>query len=433
MFFTDITSEAQFNKALKLTESMERSFMYSCGSELTNPTHYITNQFNRHIKISERDSRSKVVGVFSDSYIEFNRSTYFSLPNVSIQLKFGNCSFIKYLFSALESSSLMHVYKEDLVVYAVSHGFEPGKDKLDPAQAEILKHSYKAFMFHLNNGSLDKLSVTEAKADNAFQNIPVKSGSVEEEMLSLILNGQRLELPKTPLNHYAHIKTLMQRAGGKYLKGGFAFPSTSNVPDIMTALVSGKEYNPKKAFQFFGTSAKQAASLIQDVGLEYGDRWLEPSAGRGAVADLARDISPNGLVIELMEENTSYLIEQGYAPINQDFLTVMPDELGLFDKIIANPPFTKGADMKHVTHMFHFLKEGGTLASVMSNSWRNSSHKVAQAFVQWLAYLQADVIDIPAGEFKESGTSIATCKIIFNKSTGAMGFDAFCATLKIAA
>jgi hypothetical protein len=432
--FTNVENEKEFHQALTITNGSTPTFLYSCGNETSEPQGYVTNQFTKHIHIRDRPSNSKVCGVFHSTYLDLSvpSKDLFSLPNIKDNMPFGECLFIRYLFQALDLNMLMHVFKDDLIAYAVSVGYEPGVHSLDARQKKMLKHSYEIFMYKHFKGDLDDLK-TDNITKESFDSIVVAEGSVEAEIASLVLNNQRLELPSSKLKHYSKIKILIQRAGGTYRKLGFDFPITADLPSIMVTLVKGDDYNPKKKFQFFATSDKQSAELISDVELAAGESWLEPSGGRGAIANLARDISKDGVVIELMDENISSLIEQGYDPIHQDFLTVTPEQTGLFDKIIANPPFTKNADINHVSHMFHFLKDEGKLASVMSNSWRNSSYQIAVQFRNWLTHLGATIVDIEAGQFKSSGTNIATCKIIFTKSTGAMSFDAFIESSLIAA
>ena len=48
-----------------------------------------------------------------------------------------------------------------------------------------------------------------------------------------------------------------------------------------------------------------------------------------------------------------------------DFLETTPEPV--YDRVIMNPPFTRGADAKHVLHALGFVKPGGLLVSVMSN------------------------------------------------------------------
>lgn len=99
--------------------------------------------------------------------------------------------------------------------------------------------------------------------------------------------------------------------------------------------------------------------------------------------------------------------------MQEDFLTL--DRPQNFDKIIANPPFAKNKDIDHIRKMFECLKPKGRIVSMASNHWRNSGNKKEKDFRLWVAGLDADIKDIKAGSFKESGTNVATCIIIINK------------------
>jgi hypothetical protein len=48
----------------------------------------------------------------------------------------------------------------------------------------------------------------------------------------------------------------------------------------------------------------------------------------------------------------------------------MNGELGKFDRVVMNPPFDHGADIKHVEHARKFLKPGGRLVAVVANGPR---------------------------------------------------------------
>jgi hypothetical protein len=51
----------------------------------------------------------------------------------------------------------------------------------------------------------------------------------------------------------------------------------------------------------------------------------------------------------------------------------------------------------------------------MSNSWRKGSQKKQEEFRQWLEDINAEVEEIEAGAFKESGTNISACIVIIDK------------------
>ncbi len=88
--------------------------------------------------------------------------------------------------------------------------------------------------------------------------------AVLEEIGLLAVRGQRLELPAQRLAHYVRIKALVQAAGGRYARNGFAFPAGCDVPALLAQLSAGGRPNPKKERQ----PLVQGLARPQHVGLE---------------------------------------------------------------------------------------------------------------------------------------------------------------------
>jgi len=86
-----------------------------------------------------------------------------------------------------------------------------------------------------------------------------------------------------------------------------------------------------------------------------------------------------------------------------------------YSKIIANPPFTKNQDIDHLKEMYKSLSRGGRLVCITSESWVNGSQKKEVEFKNWLDEIEAEVIDIEKGAFKESGTAVGGKIVIINK------------------
>jgi 16S rRNA G1207 methylase RsmC len=78
-----------------------------------------------------------------------------------------------------------------------------------------------------------------------------------------------------------------------------------------------------------------------------------------------------------------------------DFLTCNGN-LGKFDRILMNPPFSNGEDIKHIRHALTFLKPGGRLVAICANGPRQ--REALMGLGTWE--------DLPAGTFKESGTMV---------------------------
>ena len=235
---------------------------------------------------------------------------------------------------------------------------------------------------------------------------------LEASIAKMIPNGNRLELPQDcHFDNYPAVKKAMIAAGGKYNKNGFIFPDP--VEEIHARLSGGEKIDIKKDFQFFETP-KEVADMIHDLAeISSFDIVLEPSAGRGALLEPLHKAKV--FCVELMRENVKYLQDNEYLVTEGDFLEMIPEELGKFDRIIANPPFTKNQDIDHVLHMYKFLADGGILVSVMSPSWTFGSQKKQVRFREWLSEINAEVIELDAGAFKESGTMVRSCIVKITK------------------
>lgn len=243
-----------------------------------------------------------------------------------------------------------------------------------------------------------------------------KAATEQEEVQTLTLDGATIRLPEQQLRHYAKIKVWIERAGGRYHSGGFFdFPAGIDAAHVLVQLQAGNKVNGKKDAQFFATPTKLARSVCAAAGSLAGKRLLEPSAGDGALADLAREAGADVTVVENWSVNVLKLKAKGYEVVDRDFLQVQPDDLGLFDIILANPPFTRGLDMTHVEHMWKFLKPGGTLSVLTSTSWENGSQRKQLAFRAFLHANGTSITRIPPGAFKASGTCVGVMHLVITK------------------
>lgn len=227
-----------------------------------------------------------------------------------------------------------------------------------------------------------------------------------------------VKLPSIQLDRkeYLDVKKQLELIGGKWKSGkiqGFVFDSDPT--DLLEQISNGEKRNLKKEFQFFETPDHLADRLVELANLDGTEKILEPSAGRGAIVKaIHREL---GYVdvwgYELMPINQTFLDKvDHFKLLGSDFLTECDTS---FDAIIANPPFSKNQDVEHIQKMYEHLNNGGKLVSIASKHWQFAAGKKETAFRKWLEDVEADVIDIDAGEFKESGTMIATCIIVINK------------------
>ena len=246
-----------------------------------------------------------------------------------------------------------------------------------------------------------------------------KKWSVEEILKHCTLENSILKLPAVQFNKksYAEAKKWIEEAGGSWQGGkiqGFTFPF--NPERVFSILKEGKRCDLQKDFQFFETPADIADWLVMLAGGIYeGDTVLEPSAGRGALIKAIHRACPSVIVkcYELMPENREFLHTlDNVILLDEDFTK---DNKGSYTKIIANPPFSGNQDIEHVRLMYERLEEGGTLAAITGPHWKLGSEKKCEEFRTWLDFVGGKTFEIGAGEFKESGTTIATVAVVIEK------------------
>lgn len=178
---------------------------------------------------------------------------------------------------------------------------------------------------------------------------------------------------------------------------------------------------PAKNYGFFESPeavaerVAEAAGLYSVVGRRPDDRWpsltvLEPSAGGGALARIARDRGHIVTPVEIQPHLAGGLLAQGFTQTVQgDFLDQLPAVLGQFDRVVMNPPFDGGRDIDHVVHALKFVKPGGKLVSVMSAGVEFREDRKTADFRALVERHGGRFRDLPAGSFAEAGTNVNTC------------------------
>jgi type I restriction-modification system DNA methylase subunit len=245
---------------------------------------------------------------------------------------------------------------------------------------------------------------------------------ISNEVLNILekskVDGNKLYLPPGQLDRklYEAINKVLVCLGGKWDKKTKSHIFTDDIAEaIDTAMLLGEVddiIEEKKEFQFFRTPNKLAERIVKLAEIEDGHSVLEPSAGDGVIALTVVDeheITPD--CCELNPRHREVLKEAGLKVKGDDFLEFE----GSYDRIVANPPFTRQQDVDHVLHMYEILAKGGILVSVMSPSWQFRENKKSKGFRDFLEKNEAEVIELPEGTFKESGTMIRTCIVKIRK------------------
>lgn len=242
----------------------------------------------------------------------------------------------------------------------------------------------------------------------------------EDVLQKCKINGTTIQLPTGQLDRklYMEVAKSLELIGGKWKGGkvaGFVFPNDPT--ELLEQIATGEKRNLKKEFQFFSTPNELCDTLVELTDIHASHSVLEPSAGQGAIINaiyrgsMLRQID----CCELMDVNRIFLSKIKNVRIIQNDFLMLKNHENSFDRIIANPPFSKNQDIDHIMKMWECLKPKGRIVSIASRHWLQSSNKKEVAFRKFLEDNQAEIIDVDAGKFKESGTSIATVIIVLNK------------------
>lgn len=173
--------------------------------------------------------------------------------------------------------------------------------------------------------------------------------------------------------------------------------------DLAATLKAGVQV--VSAPQLFPTPVDVAERMADLAEIEPGHRVLEPSAGTGALLGAmgGRMFGHNPergevVAVELVGSLASRLAAS--FPLTQvlarDFLTCNGD-LGKFDRILMNPPFERGSDIRHILHARHMLAPGGRLVAICANGPRQAAE---------LQPLADSWEELPEGTF--AGTGVRT-------------------------
>ncbi len=110
-------------------------------------------------------------------------------------------------------------------------------------------------------------------------------------------------------------------------------------------------------------------------------RVLEPSAGLGHICREIRKAGVEPDCFEISPLLTQGLVLQGFNVVGGDFLNSTPT--AIYDRILANPPFSANGVARHTLHALDWLRPGGCLVTV-AHHYQLKPSTTDRAFFQWL-------------------------------------------------
>ena len=178
-----------------------------------------------------------------------------------------------------------------------------------------------------------------------------------------------------------------------------------------------RELANSKIAGFFPTPKNIVDKMLEEADIKPGEKILEPSAGKGNIADEIKANYPDNN-LDVAEWNASlneFLSEKGHNVIGNDFLKVSDK----YDKIVMNPPFENGQDIEHIKHAYLLLNDGGRIVCIMSEGPFYRSDKKATEFREWLNDVNGVSEKLPENSFKNSerSTGVNTRLVVIDKGS----------------
>lgn len=238
---------------------------------------------------------------------------------------------------------------------------------------------------------------------------------VKEVLLRSSCNANALYLPPGQLDRelYSRVDKALGKAGGKWNRSAKAHLFPGDAASKLAAMLNtGIAVDEKKRDQAFFSPPEVALAVVRLADVR-NRTVLEPEAGPGALVQACKIAGASQVtVVEINPQHADELARQCNVVHIVDFLKCEPHclpTLGLFERVVMNPPFTKNQDVVHVRHALKFLVPGGVLVSVMfGNQDRPQFQRLKKDY-------QPRIVELPRGAFKESGTDIATVLVRIEK------------------
>ncbi len=226
------------------------------------------------------------------------------------------------------------------------------------------------------------------------------------------ITGNTLVLPaQLERKLYEAVNKALTNAGGKWNKSakGHVFSGDPR-SKLGLMLETGVSLDERKVFQAFYTPASLAARMVELADIQDGHEVLEPSAGSGNILRAIRAAGHNGSVrVTAVEINEGIIDPVSIAQTvrYEDFMTA---DLGTFDRIVMNPPFTKGQDVKHILRAISLLRSGGILVAICGDG-SNQNAKLRPVVEEMGGTWEV----LPEKTFSESGTNVRTVLLRITK------------------
>ncbi|MGR3872659.1 hypothetical protein ACUXZZ_29390 [Streptomyces graminifolii] len=221
--------------------------------------------------------------------------------------------------------------------------------------------------------------------------------SAEVHGLELRLRGQ------LDRKLYERVNLALHAVGGTWdrYRRAHIFPGAA-VTAVAGLLATGQVITDVER-GYYPTPGPIVEQLLDLAELEVGCEALEPSAGRGAIAEAA---AARGAIVDCIELDTAraeHIRAGGYARevTNADFLSVKVERR--YQRIIMNPPFADRQDIRHVERALRLVQPGGVVVAVMLGSLTFRTDRLTKDFRARVQEARGTITELPDDAFPSVG------------------------------
>lgn len=274
---------------------------------------------------------------------------------------------------------------------------------------ELMKRKWSDFPYY---------GVVGATAAAGRHRVRQKPAGMMKKLHVFITDSKRVDPPKPePVEPKESSRVTLSIPGvGLGPVTGFQVPDEPTVFDTMKAsLKAGVKV--VVAPQLFPTPPEVADEMVALAEITKDDIVLEPEAGTGNLIDAVKRSGVDPISFTAIEQNHS--LRDGLVArrergewwsdmqiVAADFLSVTSTDPsnGGFTKVLMNPPFENGSDIKHVEHALEMLRPGGKLVAIVAGGPRQE-----RAFKDRASHWQ----ELPSGTF--AGTGVRSILMAIDK------------------
>ncbi|MFM9499563.1 hypothetical protein ACKI1Q_38965 [Streptomyces galilaeus] len=202
---------------------------------------------------------------------------------------------------------------------------------------------------------------------------------------------------------YERVSLALHAVGGTWnrYKRAHIFPVAA-APAVAGLLATGQVITDADR-GYFPTPQPIVEQVLDLAELEVGCEALEPSAGRGAIAEAA---AARGVIVDCIELDTAraeHIRAGGYARevANADFLSVKVERR--YQRVIMNPPFADRQDIRHVERALRFVQPGGLVVAVMFGSLTFRTDRLTKDFLARVQEARGTITELPDDAFPAVG------------------------------